>query len=154
MKMTAVVDTVSKLVRHTMLAAPLALAPLASSVVMQSFGVEALQSGVAHAAEEQAKKPTKTSRIFKGCTLFVKNLSFETDDDDLYNYFAQFGDLRYARVVYQKETHAHKGTGFVCFKTPEDTTKTIDLFKTGLGEDRPNVAVKADRLRGRHHRGR
>jgi tetratricopeptide (TPR) repeat protein len=65
MKMTAVVDTVSKLVRHTMLAAPLALAPLASSVVMQSFGVEALQSGVAHAAEEQAKKPKyKTKKSY------------------------------------------------------------------------------------------
>lgn len=63
MKMTAI-SSVSKLVRHSLLAAPLALAPLAGSVVMQSFGVEALQSGVAHAQEETEKPKYKTKKSY------------------------------------------------------------------------------------------
>jgi nucleolar protein 4 len=44
--------------------------------------------------------PTKRNRLFKDCTIFARNISFETDDDDLFQYFSAFGSLRYAKIVY------------------------------------------------------
>lgn len=56
MKMTA---AVTKLARYTMLAAPLALAPAVSSVMMKSAGLDGLQVGVAFAQSEKAEEKPK-----------------------------------------------------------------------------------------------
>ncbi|WP_240946272.1 tetratricopeptide repeat protein [Pseudomaricurvus alkylphenolicus] len=62
MKMTA---RVSKLVRQTLLAAPIALAPAASSVVLQSLGMEALSAGSVFAQEGEKQKPKyKTKKSY------------------------------------------------------------------------------------------
>jgi nucleolar protein 4 len=92
-------------------------------------------------AEEEAKEEVvvetdkRQGKLYEDCTLFIRNINFETDDDDLFEYFSQFGEMRYAKVVYQKETGAHRGTAFVCFKSVDDATKVIEMFKTTLGEE-------------------
>ncbi|KAJ5610193.1 hypothetical protein N7510_006912 [Penicillium lagena] len=58
-------------------------------------------------------------------TIFLRNLPFTATDDSLYEHFAQFGPLRYARVVLDYETERPRGTGFVCFWKPEDATSCI-----------------------------
>lgn len=52
-------------------------------------------------------------------TLFIRNLPFSCTDEDLYSHFRQFGPLRYARVVYDQNTEQPRGTGFVCFVSPD-----------------------------------
>ena len=75
---------------------------------------------------ESSKPSQPPNRLYQNCTLFVKNLSYEIDDDDLTDYFSQFGPLRYAKIVYSNETNQSKGTGFVCFKHEKDAEKTLN----------------------------
>lgn len=53
-------------------------------------------------------------------TVFVRNLPFMVDDESLVEHFRQFGAVRFARVVLDRETERPKGTGFVSFFTEED----------------------------------
>ncbi|KAJ2663265.1 RNA recognition motif-containing protein [Coemansia sp. RSA 1200] len=65
----------------------------------------------------------------EGCTLFIRNLSFESDEDSLFDLFRPFGKLRYCRVVYDHETGRSRGTGFVCFWNASDAVKCLDAAK-------------------------
>jgi nucleolar protein 4 len=53
-------------------------------------------------------------------TVFIRNLPFTVDDEKLKEHFQQFGGIRFARVVVDRETERPKGTGFVSFFTEED----------------------------------
>jgi nucleolar protein 4 len=53
-------------------------------------------------------------------TLFVRNVPFTVDDERLKEHFQQFGGIRFARVVVDRETERPKGTGFVSFFAEED----------------------------------
>jgi nucleolar protein 4 len=53
-------------------------------------------------------------------TVFIRNLPFTVDDESLKEHFQQFGGIRFARVVVDRETERPKGTGFVSFFTEED----------------------------------
>ncbi|KAH7398486.1 hypothetical protein BKA66DRAFT_453215 [Pyrenochaeta sp. MPI-SDFR-AT-0127] len=53
-------------------------------------------------------------------TVFIRNLPFTVDDERLMEHFKQFGGIRFARVVVDRETERPKGTGFVSFFTEED----------------------------------
>lgn len=53
-------------------------------------------------------------------TAFIRNLPFTVDDERLKEHFQQFGGIRFARVVVDRETERPKGTGFVSFFTEED----------------------------------
>ncbi|KAH8170745.1 RNA recognition motif domain-containing protein [Sarocladium implicatum] len=54
------------------------------------------------------------------CTVFVRNLPFTTNDEQLKGFFTHFGPVRYARVVMDKATDKPAGTGFVCFASLDD----------------------------------
>ncbi|KAJ2380846.1 RNA recognition motif-containing protein, partial [Coemansia sp. RSA 2603] len=60
-----------------------------------------------------------------GCTLFIRNLSFDSDEDSLYELFREFGKLRYARIVYDQQTGKSRGTAFVCFWSAADAAKCL-----------------------------
>ncbi|KAF1943025.1 hypothetical protein EJ02DRAFT_453744 [Clathrospora elynae] len=53
-------------------------------------------------------------------TVFIRNLPFTVNDEILMEHFKQFGGIRFARVVVDRETDRPKGTGFVSFFTEED----------------------------------
>lgn len=53
-------------------------------------------------------------------TVFVRNLPFIVTDESLQEHFEQFGSVRFARVVLDRETERPKGTGFVSFYNEED----------------------------------
>ncbi|KAF2129332.1 RNA-binding domain-containing protein [Dothidotthia symphoricarpi CBS 119687] len=53
-------------------------------------------------------------------TVFVRNLPFTVDDESLMEHFKQFGGVRFARVVLDRDTERPKGTGFVSFFSEED----------------------------------
>ncbi len=45
--------------------------------------------------------------------MFVSNLSFHTDDDALKTLFSQFGAVKSAKVIKDRETGKSRGFGFV-----------------------------------------
>ncbi|ORX74679.1 RNA-binding domain-containing protein [Linderina pennispora] len=67
----------------------------------------------------------KDDLVEEGCTLFIRNLSFDSDEDSLFEHFRQFGKLRYCRIVYDHETGRSRGTAFVCFWNAADAAKCL-----------------------------
>ncbi|GAA5832198.1 hypothetical protein JCM3766R1_002332 [Sporobolomyces carnicolor] len=80
---------------------------------------------------EEEPKPTN-----EGTTLFVRNISFETTEAELYDLFKQFGKVRYARIVYDPTTKRSRGTAFVCMWNDADAQEVLresETLNAGLG---------------------
>lgn len=60
--------------------------------------------------------------------IYVGNISFDTDEQALGNHFAQFGEVRSARVVTDRETGRPRGFGFVEMATAEAGQKAISAL--------------------------
>lgn len=45
--------------------------------------------------------------------IYVSNLSFNTQDEDLRDYFTPYGEVTSAKVIIDKETNRSRGFGFV-----------------------------------------
>src|ERR1700712_2775078 len=69
--------------------------------------------------EEPVKRDTNDTSIF------IRNLPFNCNDEDLEEHFSQFGPIRFARVVYDPTTGRSKGSGFVCFAQGKDVDTCI-----------------------------
>ena len=50
--------------------------------------------------------------------IYVSNLSFNVQDEDLRSYFADYGDVASAKVITDKMTNRSRGFGFV--EMPDD----------------------------------
>ncbi|HJS53705.1 MAG TPA: RNA-binding protein [Chitinophagaceae bacterium] len=50
--------------------------------------------------------------------IYVSNLSFNVQDEDLKSYFADYGEVASAKVITDKETGRSRGFGFV--EMPDD----------------------------------
>lgn len=64
------------------------------------------------------KKPIhqKTNDVAEGCTVFIKNIPFESTKEDLFKVCRQFGPIYYAVITVDKVSGHSKGNGFVKFK--------------------------------------
>ncbi|KAJ2768440.1 RNA recognition motif-containing protein, partial [Coemansia nantahalensis] len=62
--------------------------------------------------DEDGEKTVVDESLKEGCTLFIRNLCFESDEDGLFNLFRKFGRLRYCRVVNDHQTGRSRGTAF------------------------------------------
>lgn len=59
-------------------------------------------------------------------TIFIRNLPFTTNDESLHEHFTtNFGPVRYARIVIDRETERPRGTGFVCFYDMEHCNECV-----------------------------
>jgi len=62
------------------------------------------------------------------CRLFVGNLSFQTGENDLQDYFAQAGAVTSVNLMMDKVTGKSRGFAFVEFAAPEEARKAIEQF--------------------------
>jgi len=60
--------------------------------------------------------------------LFVGNLSFQTSENDLQDYFAQAGAVTSVNLMLDKMTGRSRGFAFVEYATPEEAQKAIEQF--------------------------
>uniref|UniRef100_UPI00358FEA82 RNA-binding protein 28-like n=1 Tax=Myxine glutinosa TaxID=7769 RepID=UPI00358FEA82 len=60
---------------------------------------------------------TRPSDVGEGCTIFIRNLSFDTDEEDLEKVLQKFGPLCYIRIVVYPDTERSKGCAFAKFKS-------------------------------------
>ncbi|HSU28078.1 MAG TPA: RNA-binding protein [Chitinophagaceae bacterium] len=57
--------------------------------------------------------------------IYVSNLSFAVQDDDLRSYFATYGEVTSARIIMDKFTNRSKGFGFVEMSDDAAANKAI-----------------------------
>ncbi|XP_075414750.1 RNA-binding protein 28 [Tenrec ecaudatus] len=71
------------------------------------------------------KQRTLPSDVTEGKTVFIRNLSFDSEEEDLGELLQQFGDLRYVRIVLHPDTEHSKGCAFAQFLTQEAAQKCL-----------------------------
>jgi RNA recognition motif-containing protein len=58
--------------------------------------------------------------------IYVGNLPWSTNDDDLRTLFQEFGDVDGARVIMDRETGRSRGFGFVQMPSNDEANKAIE----------------------------
>ena len=72
--------------------------------------------------------------------IYVSNLSFAVQDDDLRGYFAEYGEVTSAKVIMDKYTNRSKGFGFVEMSDATAAKKAIAELDNGTVDGR-NIKV-------------
>ena len=57
--------------------------------------------------------------------IYVSNLSFNVQDEDLRDFFTEFGEVTSAKIIMDKETNRSRGFGFVEMADDEASKKAI-----------------------------
>ena len=83
------------------------------------------EEGASEMEDEDSAGDAKTQEQDLGSTVFVRNLPFTCTDEVLNDHFSNFGKIRYARVVVDRDTERSKGTAFVCFFNADDAEQCI-----------------------------
>jgi len=60
--------------------------------------------------------------------LFVGNLSYQTAENDLQDYFSQAGAVTSVNLMMDKMTGKSRGFAFVEFASPEEANKAVEQF--------------------------
>ncbi len=60
-----------------------------------------------------------------GTNIYVGNLPYSVRDADLSELFSQFGDVKSAKVIMERETDRSKGFGFVEMETEDGAQQAI-----------------------------
>ncbi len=68
--------------------------------------------------------------------IYVSNLSFNVEDEDLREFFTEYGEVTSARVITDKFTNKSRGFGFVEMPDDEAAQKAISELDGGMVEGR------------------
>ena len=78
--------------------------------------------------------------------LYVGNLPFRTDDNELRETFARYGNVASARVITDRETGRSRGFGFVEF---EDDSAADEAMRGLDGQDMGGRPLRVNEARDR-----
>ena len=81
--------------------------------------------------------------------IYVSNLSFNVEDEDLRSYFADYGDVSSAKVITDKATSRSRGFGFVEMSDDAAAQKAIAELDGATVDGR---AIKVTEARPREER--
>jgi|SRR5687767_6477234 RNA recognition motif-containing protein len=81
--------------------------------------------------------------------IYVSNLSFAVQDEDLMSYFAEYGEVSSAKVIMDKFTSRSKGFGFVEMSDDEAAKKAIAELDGAMVDGR---AIKVAEARPKEER--
>jgi RNA recognition motif-containing protein len=76
--------------------------------------------------------------------IFVAKLNFDTQESDLQNAFAEYGDVDSVKIIMDKFTGRSKGFGFVEMPNDEDAQKAIGGLNDVDFDGRTIVVKKAE----------
>jgi len=68
--------------------------------------------------------------------IYVSNLSFNVQDEDLREFFAPYGEVTSAKIINDKFTGKSRGFGFVEMSDDNAAQKAIDELNGGIVEGR------------------
>lgn len=92
---------------------------------------------------EEEKPVQKMTMTDNSATIFIRNLPFNTTDEQLKEFFSKHGAVRYARVVMDKTTDKPAGTGFVCFVDGADAKTCVKAAPRSQGPVNHNKAKQS-----------
>ncbi|MFC2089367.1 RNA recognition motif domain-containing protein [Bacteroidota bacterium] len=75
--------------------------------------------------------------------IYVGNLDYRVDENDLQDVFSEYGNVSSAKVVTDKFSGKSKGFGFVEMENSEDALKAIKELKGAIYENREMVVNEA-----------
>lgn len=75
--------------------------------------------------------------------IYVSNLSFNVQDEDLREFFAEYGEVSSAKVITDKFTGKSRGFGFVEMPDDEAARKAIAELDNGTVEGRTIKVMEA-----------
>ena len=75
--------------------------------------------------------------------IYVSNLSFNVQDEDLREFFAEYGEVSSAKVITDKFTGKSRGFGFVEMPDTEAAQKAIAELDNGVVEGRTIRVMEA-----------
>nr|XP_056702652.1 RNA-binding protein 28 [Euleptes europaea] len=81
--------------------------------------------GSEEAPSKAKKRQQRQSDVSEGKTIFIRNLSFDSEEEELGELLEQFGDLKYVRIVLHPDTEHSKGCAFAQFLTQETAQKCL-----------------------------
>ena len=87
--------------------------------------------------------------------IYVSNLSFNVQDEDLKSYFADYGEVTSAKVITDKFTNRSRGFGFVEMSDDEAAQKAITELDGATVDGRAikvNVAKPREERSGNNDR--
>jgi RNA recognition motif-containing protein len=74
--------------------------------------------------------------------IYVSNLSFNVENEDLRDFFSEYGEVTSAKVITDRETNRSRGFGFVEMADDAAAQKAIDELNGAIVEGRAiNVSV-------------
>jgi RNA recognition motif-containing protein len=75
--------------------------------------------------------------------IYVSNLSFNVQDEDLRDFFTEFGEVTSAKIIMDKETNRSRGFGFVEMADDEASKKAIAELDGATVEGRTIKVMEA-----------
>ena len=75
--------------------------------------------------------------------IYVGNLNFKVDENDLERLFGEFGDVSSSNVIVDKFSGKSKGFGFVTMENQDEAKEAIDKLNGSSFEDREIVVNEA-----------
>jgi RNA recognition motif-containing protein len=85
--------------------------------------------------------------------IYVSNLSFNVQDEDLRDFFASYGEVTSAKVISDRETGNSRGFGFVEMSDDEASKKAIAELDGATVEGRTIKVMEAKPKEDRPARG-
>ncbi|XP_003383450.1 PREDICTED: RNA-binding protein 28-like [Amphimedon queenslandica] len=102
--------------------------------------------------DEDVPVPKHVNDVKEGKTLFIRNVPYDVDKEDLASVFRQFGSIRYCRPVLDANTQKCKGSAFIQYKTIDSISTCIEAAKSDeglwIGQDKlmVDMAVSKEEL--------
>ncbi|XP_034109911.1 RNA-binding protein 28 [Drosophila albomicans] len=91
--------------------------------------------------------------VQQGCTVFIKNVPFDAEDNDLRKVCRKFGLVHYAIINRESVSGHSKGTAFVKFKAKESADLCLQAgteFKLNDEVLDPHPALSRDEIKSKH----
>lgn len=85
------------------------------------------------AKKEQNVEVFKAKNDFDS-TIFIQNINYTSNDNDLYQYFKSFGGVVYAKIV-KNQDGSSKGNGFVRFSKESTCKEVLELANKYVGSE-------------------
>lgn len=104
-----------------------------------------------HKNERRSKKvKAKENDVSDGLTLFVRNIDYSTTEEELEEFFGDFGEVQFAKLVKSHDNpQVHKGCAFIKFTTTEPVESLSKLSDEYWKSDKRKISkAKINDLEG------